>query len=254
MSRPSASPTAWLHRGVWRILADWFKVPQHPPDLPARTGETVERFRPAPAFLGYLLFPFWWLVAVDALLLVLWLSTFLIGVRLGLGLAPLFLLAIAAPTVLIYAAIHLRYETTWYVLTDRSLRIRRGIWTIRENTITFENVQDVSVEQGPLQRWFGIADVTVRTAGGGTGSPGPYGAAGKPRSHMAVVEGVADAPRIRDMIMARVRASRSAGLGDERPAARRPAAARLAAAADAPGWTAEHIAVLRQIRDELAAL
>ena len=64
-------------------------------------------------------------------------------------------------------AMHLRYDTTWYVLTNRSLRIRRGIWMIHETTITYENVQNVSVNQGPLQRIFGIADVLVQTAGGG---------------------------------------------------------------------------------------
>ena len=74
---------------------------------------------------------------------------------------------LVAPDVIAYVAIHLRYDTTWYVLTDRSLRIRRGIWIIHETTISFENVQNVEVRQGPLQRYFGIADVIVQTAGGG---------------------------------------------------------------------------------------
>jgi uncharacterized membrane protein YdbT with pleckstrin-like domain len=42
-----------------------------------------------------------------------------------------------------YIAIHLRYDTTWYVHGDRSLRIRRGIWVIHETTLTFENIQNV---------------------------------------------------------------------------------------------------------------
>ena len=46
-------------------------------------------------------------------------------------------------------------------------RIRRGIWIIHETTITFENVQNVVVQQGPLQRWYGIANVLIETAGGG---------------------------------------------------------------------------------------
>jgi uncharacterized membrane protein YdbT with pleckstrin-like domain len=72
-----------------------------------------------------------------------------------------------APDVIAYVGLHLRYDTTWYVFTDRSLRIRRGIWVIHETTITFENVQNVAVAQGPVQRYFGIADVIVQTAGGG---------------------------------------------------------------------------------------
>ena len=38
---------------------------------------------------------------------------------------------------------------------------------MHETTISFENVQNVEVRQGPLQRYFGIADVVVQTAGGG---------------------------------------------------------------------------------------
>ena len=65
---------------------------------------------------------------------------------------------------MVYVALHLRYDTTWYVVTDRSLRIRRGIWVIEETTITFENVQNVSITQGPLERAFGIATLVVDTA------------------------------------------------------------------------------------------
>ena len=75
----------------------------------------------------------------------------------------------AQPTA---AALHLRFDTTWYVMTERSLRIRRGIWVIREMTITFENVQNVKVQQGPLQRFFGISSLVVETAGGGSAEPG----------------------------------------------------------------------------------
>ena len=64
-------------------------------------------------------------------------------------------------------AIHLRYDTTWYVLSDRSMRIRCGILNIYETTITYENIQNVSIHQGPLQRYDGFSDVHVETAGGG---------------------------------------------------------------------------------------
>ena len=63
------------------------------------------------------------------------------------------------PDIVAYVAIHLRYDTTWYVIGRRSLRIRRGIWIINETTITFENVQNIHITQGPLQRYFGIADL-----------------------------------------------------------------------------------------------
>jgi ketosteroid isomerase-like protein len=109
---------------------------------------------------------------------------------------------------------------------------------IRETTITFENVQHVKVHQGPLQRHYGIANVEVTTAGGGSAA-GHEGAGQSTSTHVGMIEGVSDAARIRDLIMAKVRQSRAAGLGDEDHRG-------------APGWTGAHINVLREIRDSMA--
>ncbi len=133
-------------------------------------------------------------------------------------------------------AIHLKFDTMWYVFSDRSMRLRRGIWVIRESTITFENIQNVKVMQGPLQRWYGIADVVVETAGGGGSHSEQGGGFGM---HSGVIEGVADATAIRDSIMSRVRMTNTAGLGDES----------LEEHASPGGWSASHIAMLREIRD-----
>jgi hypothetical protein len=129
-------------------------------------------------------------------------------------------------------------------MSERSLRIRRGIWVIHETTITFENVQNVAVRQGPIQRLFGIANVLVDTAGGG-GSEAQHGTRGARHAvaHRGLIEGISDAQRIRDLILRRLRRTRAAGLGDEgsteTPAHR--------------GWTREHVAVLTEIRDALRA-
>ncbi len=61
----------------------------------------------------------------------------------------------------------LGYRCRWYVISDRSLRIGEGLWQVREQTMTFSNVQNLAVRQGPLQRLFGIADLEVTSAGGG---------------------------------------------------------------------------------------
>lgn len=235
----------WLYRGVWAVLVRWFAVPEHPPDLPARPGVTVERFHPSPAFVRYLKLWFWLgLALVDGALLLAWIALFFLNDRLGLALAPVFFVVAVLPELLAYVAIHLRYDSTWYLLSDRSLRIRRGIWTIRETTVTFENVQDVKIRQGPAERLFGIADVIVETAGGGGGKHGS--ADGSESPHTGLIEGVADAARIRDLIMDRVRRSRTAGLGDEVQEPRR------ADRSTGRGWTPEHVAALREIRDALA--
>ena len=175
MSAHVERASAWIYRGIWAILVRWFRVPDRPPTLPVPPGETLASFRPAEGFLRYLKFLFWIvLLLIDGAILIGWLAITIAVPWLGAVLAiPAFLIAVV-PDVIAYIAIHLRYDTTWYVMTSRSLRIRRGIWTIHETTISFENVQNVTVTQGPVERLFGIANVRVDTAGGGGKSPGSW--------------------------------------------------------------------------------
>jgi membrane protein YdbS with pleckstrin-like domain len=52
-----------------------------------------------------------------------------------------------------FALVRLDYELRWYIATDRSLRIRAGLWRVQEMTMTFANIQQITVHQGPLQRY-----------------------------------------------------------------------------------------------------
>lgn len=126
-----------------------------------------------------------------------------------------------------YALRRLDQELRWYIVTDRSLRIREGVVTVREMTLTFANVQNVSVEQGPVQRLFGVADVHVQTAGGGGGEARP----GEPSMHVGVLRGVADAHALRESVLDRVRKAGDAGLGDPDDAHRSEAGDPASAAA-----------------------
>jgi hypothetical protein len=58
-----------------------------------------------------------------------------------------------------------------------------------------------------------------------------------------LIEGVANAQQIRDLILARIKHTGATGLGEEPE--HEPRAA---------GWTAEHIAVLREIRQTLESM
>jgi len=109
----------------------------------------------------------------------------------------------------------LDYEFRWYILSDRSLRIREGILSMREKTMTFANIQQISIQQNPLQRLFGLSDVKVETAGGGSsgGSEGGDSSHGE-HMHEAHFRGVTHPEEIRDLILARVRMHRDAGLGE----------------------------------------
>ena len=113
------------------------------------------------------------------------------------------------------AKARLDYEMRWYIVTDRSMRLREGIFGVREMTFTFANVQNIAIRQGPLQRLLGIADVVVRTAGGGGGAehgPGEQHS-GRPM-HVGTLRAVDNAEQVRDLILERLRQLRDAGLGD----------------------------------------
>jgi membrane protein YdbS with pleckstrin-like domain len=108
----------------------------------------------------------------------------------------------------------LDWEMRWYIVTDRSLRIREGVWKVSEMTLTFANVQEVSIRQGPIERLFGIANLRVRTAGGG-GRINPHETQSEEKSgHIGYFRGVDNAPAIRDLILERLKRLRDAGLGD----------------------------------------
>ena len=240
MKQHVAEVSKWCYSGLWGIMTRWFRVPDRPPTLPTAFGEAAESFQPAEGFLRYLKFKFWIaLLVVDLAIFCGWVVVMIANEVVGLIFIPVALFLAIFPDVVAYLAIHLRYDTTWYVLTSRSLRIRRGIWIIHETTITFENIQNVTINQGPLQRWFGIANLTIETAGGGGQQQQPGQAAAWQGAHCGLIEGVADAARIRELLMSRLGRSRTSGLGDEVIPA-------------ASGWSSEQISVLREIRDALA--
>ncbi len=204
----------WCYSGAWSIVTNWLRVPERPPSLAGADDAEVQSFRPAVGFLRYLKLFFWiGLFVIDVLLFTLWLVLIATIPWLGILLTiPIWAIMIV-PDVVVYIAIHLRYDTTWYVLSDRSMRIRRGIWIIHETTITYDNIQNVSIKQGPVQRYFGISDVVVETAGGGAAKAGEPG--GSAFGHSGLLEGIANADEVRNLLLAKWRGSKSVGLGDE---------------------------------------
>jgi len=236
---------AWIYRGVWASIVALFRVPPEPPTLPS-SGEMVHSIRPSAGYLRYLKLFFWIaFLPGDIVPFVIWLAISIAFPIVGVLLVVPLVVVLIAPDVIAYVGLHLRYDTTWYVFTDRSLRIRRGIWVIHETTITFENVQNVAVAQGPVQRYFGIADVIVQTAGGGASKQASHGGETSSNAHVGLLQGLDNADAVRNLILERVRRSRTAGLGDEH--------ATTSAHADhasGPGYSTAHLAVLRDIRDQ----
>ncbi len=111
-----------------------------------------------------------------------------------------------------FALVRLDFELHWYIVTDRSLRIRTGVLRLQEATMSFANIQQVTVTQGPVQRLLGLADVRVQSAGGGGSDEHKPGT--DTSLHTGVFHGVANATEIRDLILHRLRQFRATGLGD----------------------------------------
>lgn len=101
------------------------------------------------------------------------------------------------------------YDMRWYIITDTSLRVRYGVWALREITVSFGNVQNVRIAQGPVERLFDISTLIVETAGGGSNEKNPH-----VKSHQAILRGIENAKEIRDMIISILQQQKRTGLGD----------------------------------------
>jgi hypothetical protein len=77
---------------------------------------------------------------------------------------------IAGPVLLITLVLIIRIPTTRYnargyqISADR-LRVVRGLLFRSDTVVPFGRVQHIDVRQGPLDRFFGIATLTLHTAG-----------------------------------------------------------------------------------------
>jgi len=93
------------------------------------------------------------------------------------------------------------------------------------------------VRRGPVQYFFGISTIVVETAGAADAGEGHT------VGNQAIIEGIDNPDEIRRLIMERVRASKSAGLGDEKEVVHPAVTA----------WDDAHRDALREILDEVRA-
>jgi membrane protein YdbS with pleckstrin-like domain len=228
------------------------RIPPEPESPPGDEGST-KVFRASPNYLRYLILR-WAVTAVMAIgLLLLFEVVPLIaetatankeirkfGPVLIFILTGILLLVVAGQLVRL-AVLRLDYEKRWYVVTDRSLRIREGVVNVREMTVTFANIQNISVSQGPLQRLFKIADLRVDTAGGGGAEAAKHPGL---NLHTAWFRGIENGEEVKALIQARLRGLKDSGLGDHEE--------RRAVAPPTSEW---HVAgALREVLAEARAL
>lgn len=155
-----------------------------------------------------------------------------------------------------------KYETLRYRFDADGVSVSWGILFRREVYLTYRRIQDIHVTRGIIQRWLGLATISLQTA------------AGSSQAEMQI-EGVPQVEELRDFLYSRMR-----GAHDDHPAqpahadAARTAPAAATSAADpsragaapaagspaSPAWdhatdasSQEAVLLLREILSELKA-
>jgi putative membrane protein len=103
-------------------------------------------------------------------------------------------------------------------LTNRSLKVAKGVWVRVEKTIPLDRITDVGLVQGPVMRFFDIEALSVETAGRST--PGS----------LVQLAGIKDGRNFRDAVLKQ--RDLVVGSAEDRPAT---SAAPVTAAASTEG-------------------
>jgi len=197
------------------------KIPPAPEPPPGDEAST-RVFRAAPNYFKYLMVLWAVRTAVSVIPIVVVAVVFVtvsamvrekssLGAGAIAAIALLILCLVLLNRLLLLAVLRLDYEKRWYVVTDRSLRVRQGVVSVEEMTVMFANIQNLSISQGPIQRLLKVADLRVDTAGGG----GDMGHGhGEHVLHTAWFRGIDNADEVRSLIQERLRLLKDAGLGD----------------------------------------
>lgn len=155
---------------------------------------------------------------------------------------------------LVFLPLFFKYETLRYKFDSEGVSMSWGILFRREVYLTYRRIQDIHLTGNLIQRWLGLANVSVQTA---SGSAMPE----------MVIEGVSQANELRDFLYSRMRGAEESGGGSHAKAQRPtdggafPALARTTVSdatagdptADDPR-DADVTALLTDIRDCLRAL
>ncbi len=121
------------------------------------SGETLSKVDPA----------YIWVIRIHCVLLAI---PFIIGALAGeIGealmrgtfLLPVLILAI----LLVFMVPVRRYNARGYNMAEDRLRVVRGLMFRSDTIVPFSRVQHIDVEQGPIERAFGLARLVLHTAG-----------------------------------------------------------------------------------------
>jgi uncharacterized membrane protein YdbT with pleckstrin-like domain len=133
---------------------------------------------------------------------------------------------------IVFLPLFFKYETLRYTFDDEGVAMSWGLLFRKEIYLTYRRIQDIHVTRNLFQRWFGLADVAVQTAGGS--------------GVEMTIEGIREYDRLRDFLYSKMRGAH--GDPDHEPP-------QHASRVGTPAQTGDDVTeLLREIRDSLRAL
>ncbi len=95
----------------------------------------------------------------------------------------------------VFLPMYFKYRSLRYKFDDQGVSMSWGILFKREVYLTYRRIQDIHVSRGIIQRWLGLATVSVQTASGSAGAE-------------MSIEGIGNPEGLRDYLYSRMRGSK----------------------------------------------
>jgi putative membrane protein len=100
--------------------------------------------------------------------------------------------------VVMFLPLFFRYETLRYKFEDDGMSMSWGILFRHEIHLTYRRIQDIHLSRNLIQRWLGLATLSIQTA---SGSASPE----------MNIEGILEAEQLRDYLYSKMRGARNLG-------------------------------------------
>ncbi|MCX8188234.1 MAG: PH domain-containing protein [Nitrososphaeria archaeon] len=92
------------------------------------------------------------------------------------------------------------YESITYTLTENEIIWKRGVWFKNMGIVPYNRITNIDIAQGPISRKYGIASLSIQTAG--------YSAASTGKLAEIKILGIEDFEELRNMILEFVKGKR----------------------------------------------
>ena len=126
----------------------------------------------------------------------------------------------------------IKYRTMRFRFDEEGIWKRQGLLWRHETNVAYRRIQDIHLTSGIIQRWLGLATVSIQTAAAGSSTA------------EVTIEGVLEAEALRDYLYTRMRGVRDGA----------HAAAHVPKGASGGETHDEALALLTEIRDSLRQL